>query len=218
MHITEWVVVNDWARELIKEDSIILEAGTADGSDTSVFCQLAKNGFVYGFEPLKEYYDETIKNISMYNNVSVENLALGEKTGVQKFYVSDRYGEVWGSSSLFEPNEELWCHPGITFNSEVDVNVINLDEWGADKPIEKIDLMWLDLQGAEPSVLRNAPNMLKKTKYLYSEVSKIELYKNTELYPDFKQFLIDNNFAMVFEHLPWEDAGNVLFKNLTIDE
>ena len=100
----------------------------------------------------------------------------------------------------------------------MEVKVINLDEWLNYKKINHIDLMWLDMQGAEPSVLRNSPNALSMTKYLYSEVSKIELYKDTELYPSFKKFLEDNNFQVVFEDIPWEDAGNVLFKNLSLND
>ena len=57
---------------------------------------------------------------------------------------------------------------------------------------------------------------LKKTRYLYTEVSLEELYEGTVLYPEYKKFLESNGFEVVFEDLPWTDGGNVLFRNTRI--
>lgn len=73
--------------------------------------------------------------------------------------------------------------------------------------------MWLDIQGSEPNVLAASPKTMGITKYLYSEVSLIETYDGVIMYPDFKVFLENNNFEMVFEDLPWKDMGNVLYRN-----
>ena len=77
--------------------------------------------------------------------------------------------------------------------------------------------MWLDMQGLEPIVIKNYPNIVSKTKFIYSEVSLIETYENVVLYENFKSYMESINFKVVFEDLPWKDMGNVLFKNLNME-
>uniref|UniRef100_A0A6C0K2H5 Methyltransferase FkbM domain-containing protein n=1 Tax=viral metagenome TaxID=1070528 RepID=A0A6C0K2H5_9ZZZZ len=210
--------IKNWIQRNIPANSTIVEAGTADGNDTVFFSDHCNRGFVYGFEPDPNLFAETQSKILNRNNVQVENIALSDKTGTATFYISDRFGKDWGSSSLLKPKDHIFVHPQITFKKEITVNTINLDEWFiAKRPsIETVDLMWLDMQGAEPFVLKNAPGILSKTKYLFTEVSLIETYENVEQYSTFKQFLHGAGFDVISEDLPWKDMGNVLFKNRNI--
>jgi FkbM family methyltransferase len=210
--------IKNWIRRNIPSNGIIIEAGTADGNDTLFFSNQCPLGFVYGFEPDPVTFATTQNTVLNRTNVQLENVALSDKTGTATFYISDRFGKDWGSSSLLKPKDHLFVHPQITFKKEITVPTINLDEWFLAKTpaIESVDLMWLDMQGAEPFVLRNAPVTLSKTKYLYTEVSLIETYENVETYSEFKQFLTNAGFDVVSEELPWVDMGNVLFKNRTI--
>jgi len=209
MDIKQWIQAN------IPNTASILEAGTADGTDTVFFSNHCHKGRVYGFEPDPNLYAESLRRTSGRTNVEIQNIALADKTGTANFFISDRFGKDWCSSSLLKPKEHLDVHPQITFKTEITVPTINLDEWflKKDPAIERIDLMWLDMQGAEPFVLRNAPMILKKTQYIYTEVSLIETYEGVEQYTVFKKFLQDSQFDIVREDLPWKDMGNVLFKN-----
>jgi FkbM family methyltransferase len=206
--------IKRWMENNLNSDSIIIEAGTADGNDTLFFSSIFPKGFIYGFEPHEGLYNETIKKTKHLSNVSVEKIALGEKDGKSKFYVSDRLGNDWCSSSLLPPKDHLWFHKEITFKTSIDVDVINLDNWAKKNGVNKVDLIWFDIQGAESLVLRSSPEILSKTRYLYTEVSLIETYENVEKYNVMKDFLIQNGFEVVFEDLPWDDMGNVLFKNI----
>jgi hypothetical protein len=73
--------------------------------------------------------------------------------------------------------------------------------------------MWLDMQGYEPVVLMNSPNVLKITKYIYTEVSIMENYEGMILYPEYKRFLESSGYEIVYDELEWVDGGNVLFEN-----
>jgi FkbM family methyltransferase len=207
MNIHEWIIKN------LNRNSIIVEAGTADGADTLFFSHYFNEGKVYGFEPIANLYYETLSKVNTFSNVELINAALSEKTGKEKIYVSDRFGKDWGSSSILKPKDHLDIHPEITFKNEIEINTINLDDWLNIKNHDNIDLLWLDMQGYEPVVLKSSPETLKRTKYLYTEVSLIETYENVILYPEFKQFLLNNGFVVIDEDLPWKDMGNVLFKN-----
>lgn len=211
MNIKDWIVQN------LNKNSVIVEAGTADGSDTLFFSQNFKDGRIYGFEPIPNLYYDTMNKVHKFSNVEIINAALSEKTGKCKIFVSDRFGADWGSSSILKPKDHLDVHPEITFKNELEINTVNLDEWLLQKNEQIIDLLWLDMQGYEPVVLKTSPKALEKTRYLYTEVSLIETYENVMLYPEFKNFLIENNFEVIFEDLPWKDMGNVLFKNKNLN-
>ena len=205
--IREWIIKN------LPRNSIIIEAGTADGSDTLFFSNHFKDGKIYGFEPEPICFNESQKKVGDKPNVELSNMALSDVTSTSTLYVSDRFGEMWGSSSLLKPKEHLIVHKEISFKKEITVNTINLDEWFQAKGLNHIDLLWLDMQGAEPMVLRNAPITLSKTRYLYTEVSLIDTYENVEKYESFKVFLNENGFDVMGEELPWVDMGNILLKN-----
>jgi FkbM family methyltransferase len=160
------------------------------------FSSIFPKGFIYGFEPHESLYNETIKKTKHLSNVSVEKISLGEKDGKSKFYVSDRFGNDWCSSSLLPPKDHLWFHKEISFKTTIDV--INLDNWAKKNRVFKVDLIWFDIQGEESLVLRSSPEILSKTRYLYTEVSLIE---NVEKYNFMKDFLIQNGFEVVFEDL-----------------
>ena len=205
-------MIRQWMTDNLHNSSIIVEAGTCDGSDTLWFARHCTNGMVYGFEPIPALYNTSLAAVDSISNVELYNKALSHKTGSATIFVSDRHGSDWGSSSLLKPKDHLFVHPDISFNSEINVDTINLDEWILSKKLSYIDLMWLDMQGSEPIVLMNAPLALDITKFIYTEVSLIETYDDVILYPEYKKFLIDNQFEIVFEDLPWRDMGNVLFR------
>lgn len=196
------------------ETPVIIEAGAAMGEDTVNFSNLFPKGKIYSFEPSPSAYSHTYQLIKDRSNVDLYNNALGEKTGeVLKMNISDRFGETWGSSSILAPKEHLSCHKDITFKDTVDVKIVNLDDFILKKKIKCVDFLWLDLQGYEPLVLKSSPELLKITKYIYTEVNLIELYEGVMLYPAYKEMMESKGYSAILEELPWKDAGNVLFKN-----
>jgi FkbM family methyltransferase len=208
--------IRKWILENLPNNPTILEAGTADGTDTLFFAHYFPNGMIYGFEPVPNHFNDTLNKISGRNNVIVYNLALSEDCEPKEIHVSDRFGQDWGSSSLLKPKEHLTQHPEITFNKTITVDCTNLDVWIKDKNINRINLIWLDIQGYEPVVLGSSPITMSMSEYIYAEVSLIDTYEGVQKYPEFKKFMEENGFEAIHEELPWQDMGNVLFKNKNI--
>ena len=79
--------------------------------------------------------------------------------------------------------------------------------------LDKIDLLWVDTQGAELLVFQDASKILESTKYIYTEVSKIPLYAGAVPYSALCEFLFRLGFAIEREFIPDEKLGegNVLF-------
>lgn len=198
-----------------ENDLVILEAGAFNGSDTWGWHKLLPSATIHAFEPLPEPYKILEKRFSNIHNVITYNFGLGPNTGMFKMNVSknelkvdDLYGE---SSSILQPKEHLNFHSHIKFIKQIDIDVYTIDDWAKKYNVEKVDFMWLDLQGAEYDVLQSSPKMLATTKVIFSEVSLKEMYEGTPLYEDYKNWLWENGFKVAIEDLRWKDMGNVLF-------
>ena len=207
MKIQEWIVEN------LNDDSVIIEAGAASGTDTLWFGQNFPNGRIFAFEPLNISYDKTVQRVATCDNVEVYNVALGPTESTEELYVSSNRV----SSSLLKPTGHIQFHPRISFENKSTVKTINLDNFLRGQGVEEVDLMWLDMQGYEHTVLSHSLETLSKTRYLYTEVSLKEMYADSVLYNEFKSWLKERGFKVLHEFLYWEDMGNVLFYNENLD-
>ncbi len=196
------------------QNPIIIEAGTAAGTDTKIFCEMFPQGYIYGFEPVPELFNQAVKNTSMYKNVLIQNKALSFQEAEQDLYLADMNNNACESSSLLPPKKHLEKHPNITFKSKITVKTISLDSFVQEHNIQRVDLLWLDLQGIEPLVLKNSLNTLSRTKCLFTEISLIEIYDNNVLWPEYHEFLQSQGFERLWDDLClYGDSGNALLIN-----
>jgi len=209
--------IRPWMRENLRKDCVIIEAGTYDGKHSAAFANDFPNSKIYGFEPIDELYNRTINLTKRFHNISIEKKALGSSNRKSDINISKLNGNTWASSSLLEPKEHLTVHTNISFSEKEQVEVIVLDDWCSENNVSKVDFIWLDTQGSEWDIINSSPNIVSKTKYIYCEVSLKQMYKGTPLIEDFKNKMAGLNFEVVFEDLPWEDMGDILFKNKNID-
>lgn len=193
----------------IGDKPVILEAGAHIGTDTCEMASLWPNSKIYAFEPIPELFNQLKNNTSQFENVKCFQMALGDKTGTCTIFQSS--GDSDASSSILEPKNHLIVHPDVKFEKKIEVPVITLKDWMDNQGIEKIDFLWLDLQGFEFNVLKASKEVLENVSVIYSEVSLIENYTNSTLYPEFKNWLQYLGFKVQREELAWDDAGNVLF-------
>ena len=204
--------VHTWLYNRLPIAPVIIEAGVCDGMDTKHFAMTYPVGRIYGFEPIPELFEYAKKVTNMYENVTLFQKALGENSGTSTIYISDINGQVSASSSILKPLEHLKRHPHVGFKQEIDVEVVNLDEWCSANQVVKADLIWLDIQGVEPNVIRSSPSIVSNTDYIYSEVSLIDTYDGVIKYDEFKKMMDELGFDVAFEDLKWDDMGNVMFQ------
>ena len=187
-------------------NSNVLEAGAHIGTDTVELSQLFHEGRVYALEPIKHLFAQLQQNVAHCPNVSIYNLALDDETSIKEMFVST--GGSDASSSLLKPKEHLTLCPTVFFKEKETVNTITINDWADYFQIERIDFMWLDLQGNEYKVLRKADKLLISVKVIYSEVSQVELYEGLCLYEDYKNYLTNLGFR---EELKVVSDSSVLF-------
>lgn len=203
------VISKRYISKFIHNSPVIIEAGAHIGTDTSEMARLWPSATIYAFEPIPEIFSQLKENTSLYDNVKCYEVALGSYTGKCEIFKSS--GSSDGSSSVLAPKEHLIYHPDVEFNTKVIVDIITLKDFFRKEKIDKVDLLWLDLQGFELEVLKVADNLLENVSAVYTEVSLVENYAGSVLYEDLKKWMRGKGYKVKKEELAWVDGGNVLF-------
>lgn len=115
--------------------------------------------------------------------------ALSDHEGLLTFYST----EADGCSSLLKPPEDPSV-PDFNVVSEDQVRAITLDNLVAAENITRVDLLKLDLQGAEMQALRGATDTLDVTQHILLELNLRRVYKDSATANEITEFLADRGF------------------------
>jgi len=195
----------------LEEKIIIFEIGACEGEDSIRYSKLFPNSTIYTFEPLPENKKLILENFKKYNvdNAHLYEIALSNFDGETDFHVSSanqdllsEYQNVnWNfgnkSSSLLMPekhNEEINF---IKFENLIKVKTTTLQIFCNNLNINIIDIIHMDVQGAELMVLKGANEYIDKIKVIWMEVSDLEYYKGQPLAKEVESFMKKNNFFLV---------------------
>jgi len=106
------------------------------------------NSFIYAFEGVKEHFLILEKKYSKNKRVKLFNKVVSDYVGEIKFYELGNGGE--GSGSLLKFQGDKYGHP-FNIKQELILPCTTLSKELSDI---KIDLLWVDVQGAELQVLK----------------------------------------------------------------
>lgn len=162
------------------------------------------------FEPNPETFKRLARRCERLPFVTISDLALSDTPGKARFYELD----MPGTGSLLEPDGESWATFSKWKNKDVtsfEVNVSTLDQ--ETKTMASLDLLWMDVQGAEGRVLKGAAATLQRTKAVFLEVALTQSpYKGALLFEEVASILKSSSFDCVGLGLDaWNGTGNALF-------
>lgn len=110
------------------------------------------------------------------------------------------------SGSLRAPSGHLKHFPEIRFDYSGMVQCYTLDAIFDREWLTKIDLLWVDIQGAENMMIAGGRTALSHSRYLFMEVEKEELYAGEALGYELIAMLPDWDIVKVFPY-------NILMEN-----
>ena len=144
-------VYNGYFEEFLKEGMIVVDIGAHTGIYTTLAAQkIGQSGKVVAVEPVKENYEQLIKNIELNNfkNVILKKTALSDHSGSEKLYISPHSNN---HSLMFKESE----------NAYLEVPVDTLDNLLKKLNLTSVDVIKIDTEGAEVPILKGAERTLE---------------------------------------------------------
>lgn len=148
-------------RTLVKRSSVIFDIGANTGIYTIVAKKVNPAATVFAFEPVKRIYDVLIKNIEInkYEKVVAINEAVSDKKGQFEFFDSE-------DDNLYEASLEKSHADSLPYLKKsiihYTVNVETVENVILDYKLNHIDLMKIDVESHEPSVIKGMGTYLQK--------------------------------------------------------
>ncbi|WP_439375482.1 FkbM family methyltransferase [Bradyrhizobium sp. DASA03120] len=202
---------------LQKPDPVILDIGCYDGADSLRFLRLCPEAQLYCFEPDPRAIARFKKNMDLYvQKVPLFEIAISDRNGRVDFHPSNGDGEAkdWAlSGSIRRPKNHLAEYDWVRFDNPISVKTQRLDDWCSETNLNKVDLIWMDVQGAEADVFAGGRRTLNNTRFIYTEYSDKELYEGQLSLQALLKLL--PSFEVVAQY-PRAVEGDVLLKNVSL--
>lgn len=216
VHIIKPLQASAFIAPFLPDNPVIVEAGAFDGTDTLRLAAQWPEGSICAFEPVPEIFEKLVAKTKHASNIHRYPMALSNQTGTAHFYVSEKPekpGVASQAGSLQAPKERLNKSP-LIFPRTISVPTTTLDDWAQHQKISRIDMLWLDMQGHELSVLKSiSPALLHTVRVIHCEVGFIEAYEGQPTYPVVAEWLAHHGFTEVardFENTTDWFFGNII--------
>lgn len=189
--------------ENTNEKFIIFDIGSRDCLQSIEFYNAFPNSKIYAFECNPNTIDICKKNIESYSDrITLIEGAVCDYDGNITFYPINQQKTIttWkdgnpGASSIFKTNGEYTIETYI--QDEITTQCHRLDSVMNKYGILKVDIIWMNLQGAELLALKGLGNYLHNVKYIYTEVSYKEMYSGQVMFKELNDFILSNNFSIM---------------------
>lgn len=155
-----------WFIRQIQKDSVTLDIGAYIGQYGLLAVTKTKAGHVIAFEPHPQSFDRLKRNVARngLDNVLAIHTAVGERRVKLPFAINTQPSN---SGLAINQNQSA---------QSISVDVYSIDEIMAEHKLPKVDVMKIDVEGAEGLVLRGAQNTLRR----FAPKMLIEVDRNLE--------------------------------------
>lgn len=171
---------------------VFYDVGANVGSWTLLCRAIVPESTIVAFEPLKDHCERFRANIAQISRIRLFELALGEHDESLPLRVTS-----FSDASSFLPlSVEGAKLLSLSTTGVVAVPVVSLDHLVTVEGLPIPDLIKLDVQGFELSVLKGAESVLQKAKWVLSEVSFRRFYDGQVLFSELAAFLGARGFEV----------------------
>jgi len=151
---------------------LIFDIGAEDGASCERYSRLFTKPILHAFEPRPDQFGIMKSKFNDNKNIYLNNVAVGSKKEIKKF------NEIkgGGKSSFLKSTVD-----NLSDQTQIDVQVITIDEYVNKNNIKRINLLKIDTQGYEDEVLKGAQETLKSNKIDIIETELIvgNMYEKT---------------------------------------
>ena len=181
----------DDLRSIVPQADVVLDCGANIGQMATAFRQLYPSASIYCFEPVRTVF-ETLQSKATELRVNPVRAAVSDRSGP----VTMNLTASPEAHSLLGYQEGNPCAQWTRVVGTELVDAITLDDWctGTGVQPSRVDVIKLDVQGAELRALYGARNILRTVKAIMLEVSFVPIYKDCPLFAEIDAFMLENGF------------------------
>lgn len=172
----------------------VIDGGAHRGAFTDAFLQLHQPERIVLVEPLPDLVENLRKKYAGDPRLSVVSGALSDTNGDAKFEINR--SEASSSLLPIDPRNSKWFSRDLAVARTVSVPTLTLPELMAREKLPAVDLLKLDLQGAERLVLSAGVEVLDRVQVIYTEIFFEPLYAGAWLFWEMNTFLSSRGFKL----------------------
>ena len=146
--------LGDLIKKVLKPGDVFLDIGANIGYFSLLAATNQTSSTVVAFEPVKDIFEDLKENVRIneIKNLVAVNAALGEKNEEKEIFISAK--DNLGMSSFKQP--------GNFSGRKEKVKVLCVDDWFKSFALPKIDMVKIDTEGSELSVLKGMKQVLEQ--------------------------------------------------------
>lgn len=189
------------------EPNLIIELGARDGMDSVQLSKTYPNAKIMAFEANPKQSATCLSNVSSCPSIEFFGYAVGSVNTSADFqeYVLD--GNIGASSLLKRYDYDRSQKTSAT------IPVVRLETVLQKKQVNKVDIIFADIQGYELEALRGAGKYLETCDFVLLEVPvKESVYVGAPNFTDTISFMNKNDFDIVVTEYENDLESNILFK------
>lgn len=192
---------------------VIFDVGAYVGDVAATYKKMFPQSSIHCFEPFPDSFQK-LNNLCRDESIKAHQIAFSNKKGKTTFHTNVDLS----CNSLLPPTEgEFKCYSAKSIkDGEIQVETDTIDNFCADAGISGIDILKMDVEGAEVKVLEGASRMLSNQaiKLIYSEVMFIPHYTGGCLFHELAAHLGKYGYTLLnFYHLRSAKNGQLRWGN-----
>jgi len=212
---------------------LIIDVGANIGQSIYEFKKIWPNSKIHSFEPQDDCLDQLESIALKYDDVFVNNYALGSEKKDQIFYSHDIHSGLSGFNKVnFSSKDSIDLSKVSSkdrdcfeskYNHESVVKVDRLDNYLSNNSIDSVDLLKIDTQGYEPEVIEGLGDSINNIKVIVTELMFYDYYDRSLSFYDIEKILLPKGFKLFdISHISKNpmngrtDWVDVIYKNYLI--
>lgn len=172
----------------------ILDVGSRDLEQSIEFTTVYPEARIIAFEPnpnMSKYIASLIID-TPYHNIEFWRYALGKEEGLLNLHLPPQ-NENFGAASLLKPIQGSQI---VQNYSTVPVRVRPFRDVALDYHIDKVDILWMDVQGFELEVMEGMGKFLDTVDFIHMEATQQAYYEGQPVVSQAQAYLQSKGFTI----------------------
>tara|TARA_B100000674_G_scaffold471250_1_gene459869 strand:- start:24 stop:740 length:717 start_codon:yes stop_codon:yes gene_type:complete len=186
--------------------SVLVDVGAHYGESIKIFNKHFEINTTLSFEPSKKNFQILKEKVKNFKKVKIFNIAIGEISGEVDFKQhfdseSSTVVRINENSNYFKKKKKYlnFFSKNKKNYSVIKVKIDRLDNILKNLKLSRIDILKIDTEGYDFSVIKGLGEMIKNVKFIYFEHHFHNMLEKKYTFYDVDTFMKKNNFKKVFK-------------------